>query len=69
VELRREVCQFVERAKEQQRPPEKIIVELKAIAGTFGFTGQVLGADRGGREALLSEIVGWCIEHYFRDAR
>ena len=67
--LKAGVCAFVDRAKELDWPPERVIIALKQVARESG-----LGASRNiviadalllPRDQLLMTAVRWCIERYY----
>jgi hypothetical protein len=65
------VCEYVDSAKAQGWPPERIIVEIKHIAAHVGFRSVLATAPRRrSSDLLLGDMVGWCIRRYYaRDER
>ena len=64
--LQRELCQYVDRARDDNRPPERVIVEVKQIGSSFGFLSRAAtSGETDSREKLLSEVVLWCIHRYY----
>jgi hypothetical protein len=64
------VCAFVEEMKEQGQPPEAVIIAAKQMAAQAGLVSSpepslFFTHDDAGH--VLSEIVRWCIEEYYRD--
>ena len=60
-ETQHALCAFVDECRAMQLPPEKVIVEVKALAGDVG-----LSAGSGSKEErLLAQVVHWCILRYY----
>jgi hypothetical protein len=66
--LRRVVCEYVDRLRDLGWPPERVIVAVKHVAREAGLypSKQVMSAvNLAAEDALLVEMVGWCIERYY----
>jgi hypothetical protein len=63
--LKERICAAVDELKAKGWPVERIIVRINEVAAEVGMPKD-LGA--GGRETVVSEVIRWCIHHYFRDA-
>lgn len=71
-ELRERVCSFVDEMKRLDLPPERILVALKKIAHDAGLRGERItsaGVDMTPGDAVLRQLVRWCIEHYYGPGR
>lgn len=70
VDLRSAVCAFVDSARAQGWPVERVIVEVKRIAEVEeGPVNRWTNAsDRLDGQRLVTRAVSWCVQHYFRDA-
>jgi hypothetical protein len=68
VSLRSQVFDYVDALKRAGRPPEQVIVAVKKLAFDAGFqtTSHIVYSERLiGPDALIVELVGWCIERYY----
>ena len=66
--LRDEVFAYVDALKASGRPPEQVIVAVKKLAFDAGYqtTSHVVYSDKVyGPDALIVELVAWCIERYY----
>ena len=66
--LRAQVFAYVDALKAAGRPPEQIIVAVKKLAFDAGYqaTSHIVYSDKVyGPDALIVELVGWCIEQYY----
>jgi hypothetical protein len=68
--LHSEVCAVVDELKAAGWPPERVIVAVKRIADEAGIrpTKAVLvrTAELANDDAMLVQMVSWCIERYYR---
>jgi hypothetical protein len=72
--LRVQVFDYVDALKAAGRPPEQVIVAVKKLAFDAGHqtTSHIVYSEKLiGPDALIVELVGWCIERYYgpRDDR
>lgn len=69
--LRLLVAQYVDELKRRDLPPERVIVQLKALAREAGI-GQTENShpelNAADSDKLVVEMVEWCIERYYVDA-
>ena len=66
--LRAEVFDYVDALKAAGRPPEQVILAVKKLAFDAGYqtTSHIVFSEKVyGPDALLVELVAWCIERYF----
>ena len=63
-QLRDSVCAAVDELKGRGWPAERIIVRLKTLADEVGFLHGRTDEERG-REAVVAELVRWCIDQYY----
>lgn len=66
--LRLEVFSYVDGLKAAGRPPEQVILAVKKLAFDAGYqtTSHIVYSDKVyGPDALIVELVAWCIERYF----
>lgn len=68
--LRAAVCAYVDAARAQGWPVERVIIELKRIAESEdGPVNRWSHAtDRIDGQRVVARAVSWCVEHYFRGA-
>ena len=72
-DLRGAVCAYVDDRKADGMAPEKLIVELKAIAREAGIRADPIaisepldpGSPVTGTGTLLDQMVRWCIQRYY----
>ena len=67
-ELRGRVCAFVDEMRRHAWPPERVLATVKGIAREAGLPASTLnlgGTRLESREALVEQVVKWCIEHYY----
>ena len=62
--LRTAVSTLAVRLKDQGAPPERVLVAVKAAVGA-NRRGHA-GATTDAREALVADVVRWCITAYYR---
>jgi len=70
--LKRGVRDFVEDAKRRGVPPERVIATMKRIAHEAGLrpsgrVALVMSRSVTAKDALLTELVAWCIDRYYGD--
>ena len=66
--LRDEVFDYVDALKAAGRPPEQVILAVKKLAFDAGYqtTSHIVFSEKVyGPDALLVELVAWCIERYY----
>ena len=66
--LRAEVFAYVDALKAAGRPPEQVIVAVKKLAFDAGYqtTSHIVYSEKVyGPDALIVELVAWCIERYY----
>lgn len=66
--LRAKVCEYVDALKAAGRPPEHVILAVKKLAFDAGYqtTSHIVYSEKVyGPDALIVELVGWCIERYY----
>jgi hypothetical protein len=66
--LRAEVFAYVDALKAAGRPPEHVILVVKKLAFDAGYqtTSHIVYSEKVyGPDALIVELVGWCIERYY----
>lgn len=66
--LRAEVFDYVDALKAAGRPPEQVILAVKKLAFDAGYqtTSHIVYSDKVyGPDALIVELVAWCIERYY----
>ena len=66
--LRDQLFAYVDALKAAGRPPEQIIVAVKKLAFDAGFqtTSHIVYSEKVyGPDALIVELVAWCIERYY----
>ncbi len=72
--LRANVNAYVDLAKQQEWPPERIIATVKRTAHVAGLDASIRVQRSAAQyelitaDPLLVEIVGWCIDRYFNAA-
>jgi sulfur carrier protein ThiS len=68
-EIQQQVCQYADKLKALGLPPERVIVAVKRVANEAGVrsTARVVPSTiiLDGKDKLLVDIVGWCIERYY----
>jgi len=70
-DLHATVNAFVDLAKRQGWPPERVIVAVKRLALDAGLEPSLVSTVKRPlttNDALLAEIVGWCIDRYYSNA-
>lgn len=69
--IRTQVCALVDELRSLGFPPERVIIAVKALGEEAGLRPARMVSWRGGpltvQDELLTEMVGWCIEQYFRE--
>jgi hypothetical protein len=68
--LRATVFDYVDALKAAGRPPEHVILAVKKLAFDAGYqtTSHIVYSEKVyGPDALIVELVSWCIERYFGD--
>ena len=66
--LRAAVFDYVDALKADGRQPEQVIIVVKKLAFDAGYqtTGHIVYSEKVyGPDALIVELVAWCIERYF----
>ena len=66
--LRAQVFEYVDALKTAGRPPEQVILAVKKLAFDAGFqtTSHIVYSDKlYGPDALIAELVAWCIERFY----
>ena len=66
--LRAAVFGYVDALKAAGRPPEQVILAVKKIAFDAGYqtTSHIVYSEKVyGPDALMVELVSWCIERYY----
>ena len=66
--LRAEVFAYVDALKAAGRPPEQVIVAVKKLVFDAGYqtTSHIVYSEKVyGPDALIVELVAWCIERYY----
>lgn len=66
--LRETVFDYVDALKAAGRPPEHVILAVKKLAFDAGYqtTSHIVYSEKVyGPDALIVELVSWCIERYF----
>lgn len=66
--LRAQVFAYVDALKAAGRPPEQVIVAVKKLAFDAGYqtTSHIVFSEKVyGPDALIVELVAWCIERYY----
>ena len=66
--LRATVFDYVDALKAAGRPPEHVILAVKKLAFDAGYqtTSHIVYSEKVyGPDALIVELVSWCIERYF----
>ncbi len=65
--VRRRVQEYVDSAKAQHWPPERVLVGMKRIAEESGVRSKALplAESRGSRSDLMMDMVAWMIERYY----
>ena len=66
--LRGQVFDYVDALKAAGRPPEQVILAVKKLAFDAGFqtTSHIVYSEKlHGPDALIAELVAWCIERYY----
>jgi hypothetical protein len=61
-ELRARVCAAVDELRSAGWPIEKIIVRMKEVAAEVGYSPRLVGREH---DALVAEVVRWCIDRYY----
>lgn len=68
-DLRRSVNDYVDSLKTLEWPPERVIVAMKRIVNDAGLSSSARvtlpGVSIDERDALLVDMVGWCIKRYY----
>ena len=71
--LRRRVSEFVDAAKAEGWPNERVIVALKQVAADAGVRSSTdilrTKSNLQRRDALILVLVRWCVEHYYEYTR
>jgi len=69
LEIRKRVWAYADTLKEMGLPPERVIVALKRVAREAGVDSTArmttMPTELDGRDKLLVDMVGWCIERYY----
>jgi hypothetical protein len=60
--LKKLICAAVDELKGMGWPIERIIIHVKEVASEAGLPRH---SDPAGREAIVSDVVRWCIDRYF----
>ena len=68
-EIQRHVCDYADELKARGLPPERVIIAVKYTAkeaGVYATSAHLAAArDLDGKDKLLVDMVGWCIERYY----
>jgi hypothetical protein len=67
-EIQRQVFEYADELKGLGLPPERVIVAVKRVANEAGLhSSRVIPSPRHleGKDKLLVDMVGWCIERYY----
>jgi hypothetical protein len=63
------ICDFVDAARREMMPPERVIVEVKRIAAAAGWNQPLFlnqrTSDADDPEQVIRDIVSICIERYY----
>jgi hypothetical protein len=68
--LRAQVFAYVDALKTAGRPPEQVILAVKKLAFDAGFqtSSHIVYSEKlYGPDALIAELVAWCIERFYGD--
>ena len=66
--LRGQVFDYVDALKAAGRPPEQVILAVKKLAFDAGFqtSSHIVYSEKlYGPDALIAELVAWCIERFY----
>jgi hypothetical protein len=66
--LRAAVFHYIDALKAAGRPPEQVILAVKKLAFDAGYqtTSHIVYSEKVyGPDALIAELVAWCIERYY----
>jgi hypothetical protein len=72
VELEAVACALVSNLREQNEELEQVLLRIKRILAEAGLRpGRGAAPDRelSPDAQLYRDVIGWCIEHYYRDGR
>ena len=67
-EIRRQVYEYADELKDLGLPPERVIVAVKRVANEAGLhSSRIVPSPKQleGKDKLLVDMVGWCIERYY----
>jgi hypothetical protein len=68
-EIQRQVYDYADELKRLGQPPERVIVAVKRVANEAGVrsTSRIVPSPAllEGKDKLLVDMVGWCIERYY----